>query len=134
MLKKIVVKSSKQFELIDISDKINNFIKGSKIIDGVCVVYTTHASAGLCISLNEENLNYDLLEFTNKLVSQKEKYSHDKIDGNARAHILSAIFGVSISLIIQNGKLILGSWQKIIFAEFDGPQPKREIFIKIIKG
>ena len=132
MQEEIILSTSKKQELIDITDKVNNIIKKSKIKNGICSVFAAHATAAIIINENyDPNICLDLLDALNKLVPMGI-WRHDKIDGNADAHIKSAILGPSETIPIKNGKLQLGQWQSIMMAELDGPRSNRKIIVTIL--
>ena len=132
MQEEIILSTSKKQELIDITDKVSNIIKKSKIKNGICSVFTAHATAAIIINENyDPNICLDLLDALNKLVP-RGIWRHDRIDGNADAHIKSAILGPSETIPIKNGKLQLGQWQSIMMAELDGPRSNRKIIVTII--
>ncbi len=131
MIEEISLSTSKKEEIIDITQKIKEIVKKSSIKDGVCLVYTAHASA--CVIINENydpNIMLDTIEALDNLIPQG-KWKHDRIDGNGAAHIKAAIIGPSESIIIKNNELLLGKWQDIMFCDFDGPR-ERKILVKII--
>ena len=132
MQEEIILSTSKKQELIDITEKINSIIKKSKIRNGICNIFAAHATAAIIINENyDPNICLDLLDALNKLIP-KGIWRHDRIDGNADAHIKSAILGPSETIPIKNGSLELGKWQSVIFAELDGPRNNRKIVITII--
>ncbi|MBS3114957.1 secondary thiamine-phosphate synthase enzyme YjbQ [Candidatus Woesearchaeota archaeon] len=132
MQDEIRLSTSKKQELIDITGKINAIIKKSKIRSGICNVFTAHATAAIIINESyDPNICLDLLDALNKLVPAGI-WRHDRIDGNADAHIKSAILGPSETIPIKNGKLQLGQWQSIMMAELDGPRSNRKIIVTII--
>ena len=125
--------TSKKQELIDITDKINSITKKSKIKNGICNVFAAHATAAIIINENyDPNICLDLIDALNKLIPSGI-WRHDKIDGNADAHIKSAILGPGETIPIKNGKLQLGQWQSLMFVELDGPKSNRKIIVTIIE-
>jgi len=132
MQQEILLSTSKNQELIDITGKINSIIKNSKIKNGLCNVFAAHATAAIIINENyDPNICIDLIDALDKLVP-KGVWRHDKIDGNADAHIKAAILGPSETIPINNGKLELGRWQSLMFFELDGPRNDRKIILTII--
>ncbi len=132
MQEEIILSTSKKQELIDITDKVNNIIKKSKIKNGICSVFTAHATAAIIINENyDPNICLDLIDALNKLIP-RGIWRHDIIDGNADAHIKSAILGPSETIPVKDGKLELGKWQAIQFCELDGPRQDRKIIVTII--
>ena len=132
MQQEIFLSTSKKQELIDITDKVNSILKKSKVKSGICNVFTAHATAAIIINENyDPNICLDLLDALNKLVPAGI-WRHDKIDGNADAHIKSAILGPCETMPIKNGKLQLGQWQSVMMAELDGPRSNRKIIVTIV--
>lgn len=129
MLKKINLKTTKRNELIDITNEVQEIIKESKIKSGVCVIYNPHTTAGIVINENADpDVKIDLLNALEKLVP-KINFFH--AEGNSDSHLKSMIAGKEKTLIIENNELILGTWDGIFFAEFDGPR-NRQLVIKLI--
>ena len=129
MTKQITVATRSKTELVDISSQIEKIVKDSGIKDGVCWVFVPHTTAG--ISINEgadPNVKRDILSRLDKLVPSAERYEH--LEGNAPAHIKTSIVGSSEILIIEKGRLLLGTWQSLYLCEFDGPR-HRKVIIKI---
>lgn len=118
----------------DITEHVKKIVSESGIKDGLCNIYIRHTSAAICI---QENFDYsvqrDILKFLKKLVPQG-KWEHDAHDGNADAHIKSALIGASQSIPVKKGKLLLGRWQSVFLFEFDGPRKDREVVITLMKG
>jgi len=129
MQEQIDLSTSKRQEMIDITEKINLIIKNSKIKQGICNVFTAHATAAIIINENyDPNICLDLLDALNKLIP-KGIWRHDKIDGNADAHIKSAILGPSETIPVKDGQLDLGRWQSVMLVELDGPRSSRKIIV-----
>ncbi|OGD86903.1 hypothetical protein A2Z23_01405 [Candidatus Curtissbacteria bacterium RBG_16_39_7] len=117
-------------ELLDITEKVEELVSASKISNGLCLIFVPHATAALYLNENEIGLKEDILDFFYKLVPPKA-YKHNLIDNNAQAHILSSLIGTSITLPIEDGRLVRGTWQNIFFVELDGPRAHREVILKI---
>ena len=119
------ISSSRMQEVIDITAKVQAIIDKNKVLEGLCNVFTLHSTAAVIISENyDPNIGTDLLNVLDRLIPQKAGYLHDRVDGNAHAHIKSAMLGAGKTLPIQEGKLRLGQWQSIMLAEFDGPRSR----------
>ena len=128
----ILLSTSKKQELIDITDKVNTIIRKSEIKNGICNIFAAHATGAIIINENfDPNICLDLLDALNRLIPSGI-WRHDKIDGNADAHLKSAILGPSETLPIKNGKMDLGKWQSLIFCELDGPRVNRKIVVTMI--
>ncbi|MBD3263187.1 YjbQ family protein [Candidatus Woesearchaeota archaeon] len=133
MLKQISLSTNKKFDLIDITSNIKKIVETSKVKDGLCVVYAPHATGAIIINESADpELKKDILDQLAELVPDHGKYRHDRIDNNAQAHIKTALLGSSESIPIKDGKLQLGTWQAIMFAELDGPRDQRKVLVKII--
>ncbi|MDP8234484.1 MAG: secondary thiamine-phosphate synthase enzyme YjbQ [Candidatus Saelkia tenebricola] len=129
---KIELKTNKRTELIDITSSINSLIKENGMENGVCTVYIPHTTAGILVNENyDPSVKHDILNWLNSRVTENGNYLHS--EGNSDAHIKSMLLGNSMVLVIDDNKLLLGPWQGVLFAEFDGPR-NREIWIKLSKS
>lgn len=126
----IKFKTTKAQEFIDITSLINEEIKRQKIKEGILVVFVPHTTAAVTINENTDpDVAEDIINALNKAFPTNGNYRH--YEGNSHAHIKASLFGSSCTLIIENGKLKLGTWQGVYFCEFDGPR-NRTVYIKII--
>lgn len=124
MLKYINVRSRSRIEFIDITDMVQGVIKDAGFVKGVCILYVPHTTAGITINEGADpSVQRDILNSLNRLIPHEMNYFHR--EGNADAHIKSTIVGTSVHVIIEEGKLLLGTWQSIFFCEFDGPRHRR---------
>ncbi|MBL7070350.1 MAG: YjbQ family protein [Candidatus Omnitrophica bacterium] len=129
-MERVSLNSAKRVELIDITDKIQAIISRSKIQDGACLLFCPHTTAALTINENADpSVRQDIIKCLNALVPADSGYSH--AEGNSDSHIKSSVFGPTLSVFIEGGKLALGTWQGVYFCEGDGPR-SREVWIKII--
>lgn len=130
MLRYINVRSSQRSEFVDITEKINEVIKEAGIVSGICYVYVPHTTAAVTINEGADpSVHRDIQNALTRLVPQDMNYSHR--EGNADAHIKSSIIGTSQLVIIDEGRLVLGTWQAVYFCEFDGPRHRR-VTLKLI--
>ncbi|OGW57549.1 MAG: hypothetical protein A2Z09_01690 [Nitrospirae bacterium RBG_16_43_8] len=130
MLRYINVRSSQRSEFIDITEKINDVLKEAGILSGICYVYVPHTTAAVTINEGADpSVHHDIQNTLTRLVPQDMNYSHR--EGNADAHIKSSIIGTSQLVIIDEGRLVLGTWQAVYFCEFDGPRHRR-VTLKLI--
>ena len=126
------IKTFQRVEFIDITNEVDNLVKKSEILEGICFLFVPHTTAGITINENSDPaVKNDIRLKINKMIPYKEEYSHN--EGNSDAHIKSSLFGNSLNLIISSGKLALGMWQGIYFCEFDGTR-NRNLYIKFIAG
>ena len=129
-MEKIVIKTGKKEDVIDLTDKVKKSIPEK--FSGICNIYIRHATAAIIINENyDPALCEDILDCLDKLIPQGV-WRHDKIDNNGAAHIKAAILGPSENIPVKNGKLMLGRWQGIALVELDGPK-QREIIISFLK-
>jgi len=131
VIKYINVKSRTRNEFVDITDKIQELVKEEGITSGICYIYVPHTTAGITINEGADtSVQRDIQTALTTLVPFEADYSHR--EGNADAHIKSTLVGVSKAVFIDEGKLLLGTWQAIYFCEFDGPRHRR-VAVKMIK-
>ncbi|MGD9581133.1 MAG: secondary thiamine-phosphate synthase enzyme YjbQ [Vampirovibrionia bacterium] len=129
-MEKISLKTNQRNVFIDITSQVKAIVSQSNVKDGICVVYCPHTTGGITINESYDPDVQDDLSFAmNKLVPNMKEFKH--AEGNSDSHTKTSIIGPSETLIIENGKLMLGRWQGIYFAEFDGPRT-REVWIKTI--
>ena len=129
--------STKGFnDVIDITDRVSEIVRKSKIKDGLCLISCPGSTAGLTTIEADPNLLEDFKEFLEKLVPSNRPYRHDETwgDKNAPSHIRSALIKPFLTVPIEDGKLVLGTWQQITFLDFDNRARDREIFVKIMKS
>ena len=127
----LTVKTKSRTELIDITSEVQNTVRSSSIADGICMLYVPHTTAAITINESADpSVKTDILMILNEIVPWKAKYRH--LEGNSPAHVKSTLVGASELVAIENGRLVLGTWQGIFFCEFDGPRT-RKLHINIIK-
>jgi secondary thiamine-phosphate synthase enzyme len=127
------VETTKKEEVVDITEKVREILKESKVKNGIMVVYVKHATAGIIINENyDPNVCLDFLDALKDLIPAG-KWRHDKVDGNTDAHIKASIIGPSETLIIENNDLVLGTWQNLMLVSWDGPRT-RTIKVEIIEN
>jgi len=128
----INIKTSSRIELVDITNKIAGLVSEQNINSGICCLFVPHTTAGITINENADpTVQLDINSKLNELIPAGNNYSH--LEGNSDSHIKSTVVGSSLNIIIDNGKLVFGTWQGIYFCEFDGPR-NRKLYIKLIKG
>ncbi len=122
----IQVTTRRQSSLEDITDRVQQAVRESGIGEGLCVVYVPHTTAGLLVNENADpDARADILATLDRLVPENGPYRH--VEGNAAAHVKASLIGISHIFIVQGGRLVLGTWQGIYLAEFDGPRQRRVI-------
>jgi secondary thiamine-phosphate synthase enzyme len=134
-VQELTLRTARRTQLIDITREVTDAVARSGVRSGLCVVYVPHTTAGTCINENADpDVRADVEAFLDKLIPEGgkpllEKFEHN--EGNSDSHIKSIITGPSVTLMIENGRLLLGRWQGIYFAEYDGPRT-RNTWIKIL--
>ena len=121
--------TNKNFEIIDITSKVNELID---VDQGIVSIFSRHSTSAIVVNENERGLLNDLEFMMDNLVSDKFSYEHDRIDDNARSHLKSFLLSSSECLPIRNNRLDLGTWQSVFFIELDGPRHNRTISLTII--
>ncbi len=126
------IKTSSRNQLIDITPTVEEFVKLSEVESGICVIYTPHTTTAITINENADpSVKADIVRKLADIFPHEDNYQH--LEGNADAHLKSSAIGCSETVVIADGSLILGTWQGIMFCEFDGPRQRRFI-IKIFNG
>ena len=128
MMVQLDVRTRARSELQDITDRVQQAVGESGVAEGVCHVFVPHTTAGLTLNENwDPDVRGDLVRALAALVPDVP-YHHG--EGNSPAHLMSTLVGASESLLVRDGRLVLGSWQGIYLAEFDGPRARR-VLVKI---
>ncbi len=126
----VSVSTRKRNQLIDVTDIIRQKIRDSKVRRGICVIYVPHTTAGVTVNENADpSVASDIEDTLVKLIPPNAGYKH--LEGNADSHIKSVLVGPSITLPVEAGDLVLGTWQGVFFCEFDGPRSRR-MYIRVI--
>ena len=125
----INLNTDKNFQIIDITSKINDLIE---INEGILCVFSKHSTTAVVVNENESGLLNDFEFMLNNLISDRYSYNHDLIDNNARSHLKSFLLSSSEALPVKNGKLDLGTWQSVFFVELDGPRNSRTINLTMV--
>jgi secondary thiamine-phosphate synthase enzyme len=127
----IEIATKKNKQLVDITSQVGKVVSGSGIKDGLVLVFATHTTTGLFINEREGGLMEDMEGVLAKLVPPSGAYLHDRVDDNAASHIQSVLLSASLVVPLGGGRLELGTWQSLIFAERDGPR-RRSVIVKVI--
>jgi secondary thiamine-phosphate synthase enzyme len=128
MVATLSVRSSARSEMIDITSRVEEELRRSGLKDGLCTIFVPHTTAGITINENADpSVTADIQATLDELIPWEAPYSHR--EGNAAAHIKSSLVGSSVSVLVESGRLRLGTWQGIFLCEFDGPR-SRKVYIK----
>ena len=116
----------------DITPAVMDFVRKSGVDDGVCIVFCPHTTAGVTINENADpDVVHDMLLGLDKAFPDRAEFRHG--EGNSSAHLKASCVGSSVTVIVEDGKLVLGRWQSIWFCEFDAPR-NRTYYVKVVKG
>jgi secondary thiamine-phosphate synthase enzyme len=127
----IEVPTSRQRELVDITDRAREEVRRSGVGNGACALYAQGATAALMIQENDDpNITLDVLDCLDRLVPAG-RWRHDHVDDNGAAHIQAGIVGPSEVVPIRDGQLALSTWQNIFLCDFDGPRARRAVLVTI---
>jgi len=126
------LRTHSRVEFLDITGQVNRIVEESKVQDGTILVFVPHTTAAVTINENADpSVVHDVLTELNRLIPFSGAYQHS--EGNSAAHIKSTLVGPSETLIIEKGRMALGTWQGLYFCEFDGPRT-RKVWVKILPG
>ncbi|MDY6820161.1 MAG: secondary thiamine-phosphate synthase enzyme YjbQ [Deferribacterota bacterium] len=126
----ITVKSDLRESFIDITPQVERFISSNGYKDGVLYLFVPHTTAAITINENADpSVQSDINNFLRKLIPRDSNFKH--LEGNADAHIKSSIIGCELFVLVENSKILLGTWQGIYFCEFDGPR-SRKVYMRFL--
>lgn len=132
MLKEFKVETDSKQAFILLDTYLNDILKESGVKEGMMVVFIPHTTAGVTINENADpDVKTDLKKALNDTFPNHDYFIHG--EGNSDGHMKSSLVGASETLLIQDGRLVLGTWQSVYFTEFDGPRT-RKVFVKLIEG
>lgn len=129
-LKRLTIRSSRRVELIDITAQVEAAIAKDGPREGLCVLQSAHTTAGLTVNENADpDVRRDLERHLAALVPVDAGFAH--AEGNSDAHIKTSLVGASVSLVVHEGRLLLGRWQGVYLCEFDGPR-ERTVYVRCV--
>ncbi len=128
----LTVKTGAQTELVDITEQVSRTVTESGVREGLCLLYVPHTTAAITINESADPcVRADILMVLNRMVPWKADYRH--AEGNSPAHVKAALVGTSQLIAVENGSLVLGTWQGVFFCEFDGPRT-RKVHLRMMEG
>lgn len=124
--------TSQRVQALDITREVQDAVAASGVRDGLCTLHVPHTTAGILVNEHDDpDVMRDLLAHIAELVPQSPRFRH--AEGNADAHIKSAMIGCTTTLIVRDGRIALGRWQGVFFCDFDGPR-RRELWLQVLGG
>lgn len=132
VLEKMTVNTKKHDEMVDVTSDVQQFVQNQKLENGIVIVYCPHTTAGITVNENADpDVKHDMLMKLDEVYPwEHPKYKH--AEGNSASHLKASTVGTQQTLIVENGNIVLGTWQGIYFCEFDGPR-RRSIYMKAMK-
>lgn len=128
----LTFRTRRRSQLLEITEEVMEAITETGVTDGICVVYVPHTTAAVCINENADpDVRSDVESFLAKLIPEHADFAHG--EGNSDSHIKSILTGPSVTILVENGRPVLGRWQGIYLAEFDGPRT-RQVWVKLIRS
>jgi secondary thiamine-phosphate synthase enzyme len=130
MVHTLSLNTGSRIEFLDLTSRIQEVVGESGVREGLCQIFVPHTTAAVTINENADpSVKADILMVLNKLISEKEPYRHS--EGNSPAHIKASLLGPQLTVLVSEGRLLLGTWQGIYFCEFDGPR-RRKLHVKVV--
>ncbi|HOI72532.1 MAG TPA: secondary thiamine-phosphate synthase enzyme YjbQ [Syntrophales bacterium] len=129
-MKTLSIKSTARIQMIDITGSLQSLVREQGVRQGICTVFVPHTTAAVTINENADpDVVRDITSAMERIVPADGPYRHR--EGNSDAHIKVSFFGASETVIIEGGRLVLGTWQSVFFCEFDGPRT-RNVLVKLV--
>ncbi|MGE5415596.1 MAG: secondary thiamine-phosphate synthase enzyme YjbQ [Acidobacteriota bacterium] len=126
----IEIKTTERNQVVDITSRVRDIVKDSGVADGLVTVFVPHTTAAVTINENADpSVKTDILIGLERIAPENTSF-YRHAEGNSDAHIKASLVGLSVTVIIDQGRLILGTWQGILFMEFDGPR-RRHVYVKV---
>ena len=130
-MKTLRIKTARRTQFVDITREVESVVLDSRVSSGVCYVYVPHTTAGVAINEHADpDVARDIEGIFDRLIPHEGPYRH--AEGNTDSHMKAILTGTSQALLVENGKLQLGTWQGIFLCEFDGPRV-RTVFVKVVR-
>ena len=130
MIAQLEIATKSHAELVDITAAVQQAVREQGLQSGVCHIFVPHTTAGLTLNENwDPSVRADMLMMLDNIVPWHDDYRHG--EGNSAAHIKASLMGSSQTILVEDGRLVLGSWQGVYLAEFDGPR-RRRVLVKLV--
>ena len=126
----IEIRTGSKEDSVDLTAEVGRLVAASGVADGLCVVAVPHTTAGVTVNENADpDVRTDMAMALRRIVPEALPYAHG--EGNSPAHVKAALVGSSATLLVEGGRLRLGTWQGIFFCEFDGPRT-RQVWVQVV--
>ncbi len=128
---RFTLSTARRDQMVEVTNEVSDCLASSGVTSGICVVYVPHTTAGVCVQENADpDVQHDLLAKLAMLVPHQESF-YRHAEGNSDSHLKAVMTGTSVTLLVEDGRLVLGRWQGVYLCEFDGPRP-RQVCVKIV--
>jgi secondary thiamine-phosphate synthase enzyme len=129
----LTLRTSERNQFLEITEQVQRVVEASDIQSGMCVVYSPHTTAGITINENADpDVVHDMLLYLNRTIPQHQPgFRH--AEENSDSHLKTSLIGPSVTLIVNEGEIVLGRWQGVYFCEFDGPRTRR-VLVQVVGG
>lgn len=129
----LTVRTERKRQSIDITERVRNIVRKAGVRRGLCHVMVLHATAAIVVNENADpNIGVDLLDGLERCFPDGSGWLHDRIDDNAGAHVKASVLGPSELLPVEDGDLLLGTWQGLMLLELDGPRSERRVSVQVL--
>ncbi len=130
MAQRIQVSSSEREQLIEITREVREAVRASGVQDGIVQLWSVHTTCALTVNEGfDPDVARDMVRFLRRLVPERGDWAH--AEGNSDAHVKTSLFGPGLALVVEGGEVVLGTWQHVFLAEWDGPRT-RQIVLQVI--
>jgi secondary thiamine-phosphate synthase enzyme len=129
-MKTLKLQTTSRVEMVDVTEQIRRVVRDSGVMSGLCFVFCPHTTGGVTLNENTDpDVRTDFERALAAAVPRQGPYVHS--EGNSDAHVKASLIGSSVTMLVENGKLVLGQWQAVYFCEFDGPR-SRTLVVKVL--
>ncbi len=132
MIHRLEIATSSRAQMVDVTREVQRAVSESGVQEGFCHIYVPHTTAGIAINENADpSVAQDILAVLEKMAPRGGSYRH--LEGNADSHVKASIVGSSETVLIEGGRVVLGTWQGLFLCEFDGPR-RRRLLVKVVEA
>lgn len=132
MIRRLEIATSSRAQMVDVTREVERAVSERGVQEGFCHIYVPHTTAGIAINENADpSVAQDILAVLEKMAPRGGSYRH--LEGNADSHVKASIVGSSETVLIEGGRLVLGTWQGLFLCEFDGPR-RRRLLVKVVEA